>query len=125
MDNLFQKLMLGGSTAALMAAMSASDALAQSPDNNIEQVVVSASRVTIAGYAQPTPVTVVGSAQLEKEAFANITDAVRQLPQVNAPPSTYSTNAGGGGPASAGENILNLRNLGATRTLVLDRKSVV
>ena len=126
MDNLFQKLMLGGSTAALMAAMSASDALAQSPDNNIEQVVVSASRVTIAGYAQPTPVTVVGSAQLEKEAFANITDAVRQLPQVNAPPSTYSTNAGGGGPASAGENILNLRNLGATRTLVLfDNQRVV
>jgi outer membrane receptor protein involved in Fe transport len=125
MDSLFQKLMLGGSTAALMAAMPIAGAMAQG-GNDIEQVVVSASRITIAGYTQPTPVTVVGSAQLEKDAFANITDAVRELPQVNAPPSTYSTNAGGGGPGSAGENILNLRNLGTTRTLVLfDNQRVV
>jgi iron complex outermembrane recepter protein len=126
MDNLLQKLMLGGSTVALLAAMPTAEAIAQATDNAIEQVVVSASRVTIAGYSQPTPVTVVGAAQLEKDAFANITDAVRELPQVTAPPSSYSTNAGGGGPGSAGENILNLRNLGNTRTLVLfDSQRVV
>jgi iron complex outermembrane recepter protein len=125
MNNLFQKLMLGGSTAALMAAMPIASAVAQG-SNDIEQVVVSASRVTIAGYTQPTPVTVVGAAELEKEAFANITDAVRELPQVTAPPSSYSTNAGGGGPGSAGENLLNLRNLGVNRTLVLfDNQRVV
>ncbi|HVZ27754.1 MAG TPA: TonB-dependent receptor plug domain-containing protein, partial [Rhizomicrobium sp.] len=118
MDNLLQKLMLGGSTMALLAAMPTAVS-AQSGEGDIEQVVVSASRVTIAGYTQPTPVTVVGAAQLEKNAFANITDAVRELPQVTAPPSTYSTNAGGGGPGTAGENLLNLRGLGNTRTLVL------
>ena len=125
MDSLFQKLMLGGSTAALMAAMPIAGAMAQG-GNDIEQVVVSASRITIAGYTQPTPVTVVGSAQLEKDAFANITDAIRELPQVTAPPSSYSTNAGGGGPGSAGENLLNLRSLGTNRTLVLfDNQRVV
>jgi len=125
MDNLFQKLMLGGSTAALLAVMPAFDALAQD-NNDIEQVVVSGSRVTIAGYTQPTPVTVVGSAQLEKDAFANIQDAVRQLPQVTAPPSSYSATADSGGGGNAGENLLNLRNLGVSRTLVLfDSQRVV
>src|ERR1700743_969895 len=117
MENLLQKLMLGGSTAALVAAASLGSALAQSDD--IEQVVVSASRITIAGYTQPTPVTVVGAAQLEKDAYDNIQDAVRDLPQVSAPPSSISNTSGAGGGGNAGENLLNLRNLGASRTLVL------
>ena len=83
MQNLFQKLMVGTSTAALVATMST---VAQAQDNgpDIEQVVVSASRVTIAGYSQPTPVTVIGAAQLEQDAYANIHDSIRQLPQVSA-----------------------------------------
>src|SRR6185437_2351127 len=123
MDNLLQKLMLGGSTAALVAAMPVA-AFAQ--DTDIEQVVVSASRVTIAGYQQPTPVTVVGAAQLEKDAYANIADAVRELPQVQSPPTSFSQSQGSGSPGNAGLNLLNLRNLGNTRTLVLfDNQRVV
>ncbi|HWC63176.1 MAG TPA: TonB-dependent receptor plug domain-containing protein, partial [Rhizomicrobium sp.] len=124
MDNLFQKLMLGGSTAALVAAMPAA-AYAQG-EGDIEQVVVSASRVTIAGYTQPTPVTVVGAAQLEKDAFANIQDAVRQLPQVQSPPASFGASQGGGSPGTAGLNVVNLRNLGSNRTLILfDSQRVV
>ena len=117
MNNLLQRLMLGGSTVALAAAASMTSAQAQG--NDIEQVVVSASRITIAGYTQPTPVTVVGAAQLEKDAFANITDAVRQLPSVSAPPSTNGNQNGGGFSGTEGVDILNLRSLGITRTLVL------
>ena len=117
MNNLLQKLMLGGSSAALVAAMPMV-ALAQG-FAVIEQVLVYASRITIAGYTQPTPVTVVGSAQLEKDAFANIQDAIRDLPQVSAPPSSFSNTSGAGGGGNAGENLINLRNLGNTRTLVL------
>src|SRR5580692_6269937 len=124
MDNLLQRLMLGGSTAALAAAMPMA-AFAQT-DNDIEQVVVSASRVTIAGYSQPTPVTVVGAAQLEKDAYSNITDAVRELPQVITPPSSNGIENGGASQGSEGENLLNLRNLGIIRTLVLfDSQRVV
>jgi iron complex outermembrane receptor protein len=124
MDHLLQKLMLGGSTAALVAAASLTAAQAQGDD--IEQVVVSASRITIAGYSQPTPVTVVGAAQLEKDAYSNITDAVRQLPSVSAPPSSNGNQNGGGFSGTEGVDILNLRNLGITRTLVLfDSQRVV
>ena len=118
MNTLLQKLMLGGSTAALVAAMSVSGARAQG-DNDIEQVVVSASRITIAGYTQPTPVTVVGAAQLEKNAFSNIADAVRELPAVTTPPSSVGVNNGGAISGTEGAELLTLRNLGQTRTLIL------
>src|SRR5580704_10754216 len=125
MDNLTKKLLLGGSTAALMAAMPIASAVAQN-DTDIEQVVVSASRITIAGYNQPTPVTVVGAAQLEKDAYSNITDAVRELPQVVTPQSSNGIENGGASQGSEGENLLNLRNLGIIRTLVLfDSQRVV
>lgn len=117
MDNLLQKLLIGGSTAALAAMVPASAALAQ--DADIEQVVVSASRITIAGYSQPTPVTVVGTAQLERDAFSNIADAVRNLPQVSSPPASYSTSQSQASQGTSGTNFVNLRNLGFTRTLVL------
>ncbi len=121
MNNLLQKFLLGGSQVALLTAMPVSAAFAQSTDSStgIEQVIVSGSRVTIAGYQQPTPVTVIGAAQLDSEAYANIQDSVRELPQVYAPPSSFSQSTGMGGPGQAGENLINLRNLGITRTLVL------
>ena len=58
--------MLGGAAVALMTALLVHGAMAQ---GEIEQVVVSASRITIAGYTSPTPVTVVGAAQLKQDAY--------------------------------------------------------
>src|SRR5579872_1967348 len=108
MNSLLQRLALGTSAAALSAAMPMS-AFAQG--NDIEQVVVSASRVTIAGYSQPTPVTVVGAAQLQQDAYANIQDSIRQMPQVNSPNATQSANQGGAVGVN-GANYVNLRSLG-------------
>ncbi len=126
MDNLLQKLMLGGSTAALIAAVSMSGARAQNGDD-IEQVVVSASRISIAGYQAPTPVTVIGSAQLEADAFADIGDSVRQMPALGT--GVAPDNGGNSGLASqgtAGLSELSLRQLGSQRTLVLfDNQRVV
>ena len=117
MENLWRKLMLGGSTVALITATSAVSAFAQ---GDIEQVVVSASRINIAGYTQPTPVTVVGAAQLERDAFADIGGAVRQMPALGT--GVAPDNGGNAGLASqgtAGLSELALRQLGATRTLIL------
>src|ERR1700735_5234061 len=118
MHHLLQKLMLGGSTAALVSAGSLAGAWAQGSDQDIEQVVVSASRITIAGYTQPTPVTVVGVAQLEANAYADTGDAIRDLPSVgdstSASNGTSSSTISG---APAGTSTVNLRNLGILRTL--------
>jgi len=84
-----------------------------------EQIIVSASRISIAGYQQATPVTVVGTAQLEEAAHADIGDTIREMPQVvGIGPSKGS--AGGTIFASTpGLSTVNLRNLGITRNLVL------
>ena len=92
----------------------------------VEQVVVSASRITIAGYSQPTPVTVIGAALLEQDGYANIADSVRNLPQVTSPPSSFGTSQAAATAGTAGTNLVNLRNLGFPRTLVLfDSQRVV
>src|SRR6185295_17838991 len=44
---------------------------------------------------------------------------IRQLPQVNSPPASFGVSQGAASPGTAGANLLNLRNLGINRTLVL------
>ena len=58
MDSLTQKLMLGCSAAALFSVLVPSAKAQQAqPTENVEQVTVSGSRITIPGYTAPTPVT--------------------------------------------------------------------
>ncbi len=118
MENLFQKLMLGGSTAALLTAMSVAGAQAQGED--IEQVVVSASRISIAGYQQPTPVSVVSATALLEAANADIGDTLREMPSMgNAPTPEKGTNGNASNSGALGVSGVNLRNLGTNRNLVL------
>ena len=120
MENLGKKLMLGGSMAAMLAAISA--ASAQEP----EAITSSASRLQIQGYEAPTPVTVIGIEQLQRDAKPDIGDSIREMPSVgisDAPGNgSHSGNASQG---DAGLDTVNLRNLGTVRTLVLfDRQRV-
>src|SRR5262245_30727071 len=117
MNNLLQKLMLGCSATAIFTLINP-DAQAQQAGDNVESVVVSGSRITIRRYQAPPPVTVVDAEKLESNAYANITDDVRQLPQVNSPPASFGVSQGAASPGTAGANLLNLRNLGINRTLV-------
>src|ERR1700679_3454681 len=48
-----------------------------------------------------------------------MTAAIRNLPSVASPPASESYDTGGVSAGQEGENILNLRNLGILRTLVL------
>jgi outer membrane receptor protein involved in Fe transport len=116
MNKILNRLMVSGSVMALAAA-SATVARAQGDD--IETVTVSASRIAIAGYTAPTPVTVVGAADLEANAKNDLGDAIRQLPAVQgASPQSGSASVTISG-ATAGQSNVSLRNLGNLRTLVL------
>lgn len=85
--------------------------------STVGEVVVTATRVVRAGYEAPTPTTVVGAEQIQAAAPAFIADYLNQLPALSG---SYGTRVLGlsSGPNS-GANILNLRNLGPARTLVL------
>ena len=118
MNNLVQKLMLGCSSAAIFTALAVS-AQAQQPADNVESIVVSGSRISIGGFEAPTPVTVVDVEKLQSNAYGHIADSIRQLPQVNSNPTSFGASQGSANTGNAGANLLNLRNLGNNRTLIL------
>jgi iron complex outermembrane receptor protein len=103
--------------ASLMTiAICSTAALAQSAD--VEQVTVTGTHIVRDGYQAPTPVMVLDSEYIKATAPTNIADAVTQLPSVVGSTTNQNTNQS----FSAGQNgvvTINLRNLGATRTLVL------
>lgn len=95
------------------AADAATKASTQSGD-----IVVTGSRITRNGFQAPTPTTVLGAEELQRQAPVRIADVVNQLPQVfssSTPRSIALLNTG----ANQGGSFLNLRGLGINRTLVL------
>lgn len=81
-------------------------------------IVVSGSRIVRDGYDAPTPTTVFSADELTSSARINIADVINQLPALGASPNP-STQVGQISAGGTGINSLNLRNLGAARTLVL------
>ena len=96
----------------------AQNAAPAAEDNSAVEVVVTATRVKRDGYQAPTPTSVIGEEELNAKAPANIADFVNELPSL-AGSITPTTATQSIGPGTAGINALNLRNLGANRTLVL------
>ena len=111
--------MLGGSVAAMVAGISAT-ATAQQAAPQTESVTVSASRIQVQGYSQPTPVTVIGVETLNRDAKVDIGDAIRELPSVGISDSpSNGSHSGNASQGDAGLDTVNLRSLGVVRTLVL------
>lgn len=91
----------------------------QSPEAP-EEVTVSASRISIGGYEQPTPVTSLSLEQIERDAKSDLGEVIQALPSMGAsssPNTSNGTQSISGG--NAGANLVSLRNLGVGRTLVL------
>jgi iron complex outermembrane receptor protein len=111
-------LLATSSVLAVSSVLTATAAFAQGAE--IEQVVVSASRISIAGYQQPTPVSVIGAAALAEAANADIGDTLRQMPSMGASPTPEKGTSGNASNSQAtGVSGVNLRNLGTNRNLVL------
>lgn len=89
-----------------------------------ETVVVTGTRIQRSAYELPNPVQMVDSQAMANIGTTNVTDYLSRLPALVGSMSNYNT-TGYGTPASddgssmAGLNLLNLRNLGVSRTLVL------
>jgi iron complex outermembrane receptor protein len=106
--------MLGGVSALSLAA----GAHAQAPEAAaVEEIVVTGSRVIQNGNNSPTPVTVVSAQQLLQNTPSTVADALYKLP-VFATTSAQTRN-GGAANGNTSANGMNLRNIGAARTLVL------
>ena len=91
------------------------DAAAVDPTDSGQDIVVTGSRVSRPGYTAPTPVTSLSSGELTKSSPSTIADALRTLPALTNTSGTQRNSGSAGG----GQSFLNLRGLGATRTLTL------
>jgi len=89
----------------------------------VEDIVVTGSRLANSGFSAPTPVTVVGAAEIARQAAPNVAEILNQVPAFR-PQSTPATSAIFA--SNLGASTADLRGLGANRTLVLiDGRRVV
>jgi outer membrane receptor protein involved in Fe transport len=104
----------------------ADEAIEAAAPGEVEEMVITGTRVARAGYDAPTPVNIVTAEQIAVEAPANITDFVNTLPSIRGSTTPAST-SGAVSAGTAGISALNLRALGTNRTLVLfdGQRSVV
>ena len=87
---------------------------AQDLETSLEEVVVTGSRLnTNPNLSAPVPVLTIGEQELENRGTVRIEDLVNILPQASAGQTGEVSNG------ASGTSSLNLRGLGATRTLVL------
>ncbi len=90
----------------------------EEPEQGLEQVVVTGSRVVRDGFQSPTPTTIVGIEEIQAAAPTNLADFVNELPAVagSTRPQNSQTSISSG---AAGVNTMNLRGIGNNRTLTL------
>jgi iron complex outermembrane recepter protein len=101
--------------ASCLGTAAAMPALAQ--EGAIEEIVVTGSYIRRTTADSPSPLTVIGRAQIEQTGAIEIADIVNRMTFNSG--STNQTNAFSGGDNSTGQTNINLRNLGLGSTLVL------
>lgn len=86
---------------------------AKAAEQNIQEVVVTGSRIPQPNLESISPVTSVGAAEVRMQGVTRVEDLVNNLPQAFA---DFGGNLSNGATGAA---TVNLRNLGSQRTLVL------
>lgn len=82
-------------------------------------IVVTGSRIRRPDFASPSPIVSLGAETIQESGTTNLTDFLSGYPALVGS-STSAANAGdNAGIGATGLNLLNLRNLGTQRTLVL------
>lgn len=115
----FKTRALALSISAISAALVAPGLYAAEPTEALEEIQVTGSRIRATdGMQQPTPVTAITFSELNDiDPGGIISEQIGTLPQFFG---TQSAARGGGALfGSAGGSYLNMRSLGANRTLVL------
>ena len=115
----FAWTLLAGVCGLGLMASTAPPAVAQAGPQaagNVEEIIVTGSRIERSGITAPTPTTTLGVRDFETRGLTNVGQIIAAIPAfqgVNTPASTALTSARAGG------SYLNLRGLGDNRTLVL------
>ena len=82
-------------------------------------IVVTGSRIARSGFTAPTPVTVIGEDRIQAFGATNVGEVLTSFPAFRATESPATSGVQTGEGANLGARYLDLRGLGANRTLVL------
>ncbi|WP_286262723.1 TonB-dependent receptor plug domain-containing protein [Thalassotalea atypica] len=82
----------------------------------VEQIMVTGSRISRTTFDAPTPTVVISAEDIKISGLTNVNDILTSMPQFGEGLDSTSGNYSFG---NSGLNVLNLRGIGATRTLVL------
>ncbi|MBC7521902.1 MAG: TonB-dependent receptor plug domain-containing protein, partial [Sandarakinorhabdus sp.] len=127
---LKQFLRNGVTLAALIAAGTTTGATAQTvaagaATNEAEAIIVTGSRIRQDPLSQSSPVVVLDQSAIARTGISSIADVLQRLPSAAGGLNTRVNNSGNignppdGGGVGAGSAVIDLRYLGAKRTLVL------
>jgi outer membrane receptor for ferrienterochelin and colicin len=106
---------LQGVAVLALSIFPVSSALAQDENSTpIEQVVVSSSRITSAGFNAPTPTTVLSADDIAKQAESNVFTTVTELPSLMGSTGTSTGNHGTSGGTN-GLSSFGIHGVGTTR----------
>jgi outer membrane receptor protein involved in Fe transport len=98
------------------AAPQATDPQAATDDNDKSEIVITGSRIRRPDLESTVPIATIKGDDIYSQANTNLGDALNNLPQLR---STFAQQNPGLGIGIAGLNLLDLRGLGVSRTLVL------
>lgn len=112
MKNTLRTALLGSVAAASVAMPT----LVSAQEVNVEEIVVTGSRIRRDTFNAPVPVSVVDSAQIVASGNVSLGDMLLDLPMINAASNAQNTSST---LFLAGQARADIRGLGPTRTLVL------
>jgi len=99
--------------AAAAASMGAYSTGALAQEQEIEQIIVTGSRIPQPNLEGTSPVSVIGSQEVALQGTQKVEDLINKLPQV------FASQGGNYSNGSTGTATVDLRGLGAARTMVL------
>jgi len=98
----------------IISLMGAGAAMAQAATSEVQEVVVTGSRIVRQDFVAASPITTVTGEQATANADITLDTYLNTLPQVNPAGTSTSNN-----PGNAGQSNIDLRGLGIIRNLVL------
>lgn len=82
-------------------------------------IVVTGSRIRRPDFDSPSPIVSLSAATLQQSGTTNLTDFLTGFPALQGSSTSADNSGSGAGIGATGQNLLDLRNLGTERTLVL------
>src|SRR5215472_5525180 len=123
---LLRAMQLQGAAVLALNVLSVSAGWAQDQEAGpVEQIIVSSSRITAAGFTAPTPTTMLSADDIAKQAESNVFNTIVELPSLMGSTGTSTGNHGTSGGTN-GLSAFGIHGVGTSRALtLLDGQRVV